>query len=257
MAELITRREGHIGWVIFSNPPKLNAVTYDMMSALPEAMARHDRDPQVRVIAFSGSGMRAFVSGADVQEFGATRGSAGATATYNHAMDEAYKAVSSARKPTLACIRGLCFGVGLSVALYCDMRVCSDDAEFGHQAVKLGMAISFPSIKRLVDTIGPAGATDMLFTGRRMPASEALGLRLVHRVYPAAELEAAFAGLAAEIAEGAPLSLVAVKMGVRAALGDVDLRDVKAATEACHASEDYKEGPRAFAEKRKPIFRGR
>lgn len=257
MAELITRREGQIGWIIFSNPPKLNAVTYDMMTALPDAMARLDRDPQVKVIAFGGSGMRAFISGADVKEFGATRGSAGATATYNHAMDETYKAVSSARKPTLACIRGMCFGVGVSVALYCDLRVCSDDAEFGHQAVKLGMAISFPSIKRLVDIVGPAGATDLLFTGRRMGAEEALALRLVHRVFPAAELEGAFAKLASEIAEGAPLSLVAAKMAIRGALGDADMRDVKASTDACHASEDYKEGPRAFAEKRKPIFRGR
>jgi enoyl-CoA hydratase/carnithine racemase len=257
MAELITRREGNIGWIIFSNPPKLNAVTYDMMSALPEAMARLDRDPQVKAIAFGGSGMRAFVSGADVKEFGATRGSAGATATYNNAMEEAYKSVSAARKPTLACIRGMCFGVGLSVALYCDMRVCSDDAEFGHQAAKLGMAISFPSIKRLVDIIGAGGATDMLFTGRRVPAAEALQMGLIHRVYPSAGLDSSFVALAAEIAEGAPLSHVATKMAIRSYLGDADMRDVKAAIEACHASEDYKEGPRAFAEKRKPNFRGR
>jgi enoyl-CoA hydratase/carnithine racemase len=257
MAELITRREGNIGWIIFSNPPKLNAVTYDMMSALPEAMARLDRDPQVKVIAFGGSGMRAFVSGADVKEFGATRGSAGATATYNHAMDEAYKAVSGARKPTLASIRGMCFGVGLSVALYCDLRACSEDAEFGHQAAKLGMAISFPSTKRLVDIAGPAVAADLLFTGRRVGAAEALSLRLVHRVFPVAELESSFSALAAEVAEGAPLSLIAVKMGIRGCLGEVDMRDVRAATEACHASEDYKEGPRAFSEKRKPNFRGR
>ena len=257
MAELITRREGQVGWVIFSNPAKLNAVTYDMMTALPEALARLDRDPQVKVIAFGGSGMRAFVSGADIKEFGATRGSAGATATYNHAMDEAYKAVSGARKPTLACIRGMCFGVGLSVALYCDLRICADDAEFSHQAARLGMAISFPSIKRLVDIVGAAGATDLLFTGRRMKADEAFALGLVHRVFPAAELEAAFAKLAGEVAEGAPLSLASFKMGIRGALGEVDMRDVKAATDACHASEDYKEGPRAFAEKRKPNFRGR
>jgi len=256
MPELITRREGNVGWIIFSNPPKRNAVTYEMMAALPEAMARLDRDPQVKVIALGGSG-RAFVSGADVKEFGATRGSAGATATYNHAMDEAYKALSGARKPTLASIHGVCFGVGLSFALYCDMRICADDAEFGHQAAKLGMAISVASTKRLMDIVGASVATDLLFTGRKVGAAEALALRLVHRVVAADEMEAAFSALAAEVAEGAPLSLAAAKMSIRGCLGEVDARDVRAATEAVHASEDYKEGPRAFAERRKPNFRGR
>jgi enoyl-CoA hydratase/carnithine racemase len=186
-----------------------------------------------------------------------TRGSASSVVTYNHAMEEAYKAVNSSRKPTLACIHGPCFGVGLSLALYCDMRVCSDDAQFSHTAAKLGLGVSYPSVKRLVDVIGPARAADVLFTGRKVGAAEALSLGLVNRVFPAAEVEAGFRELASEIADNAPLSIHASKISIRGTLAEADLHDVRMASEACHGSEDYVEGRKAFIEKRKPNFRGR
>jgi enoyl-CoA hydratase len=257
MPELITRREGATGWIIFSNPAKLNAVTYEMIGALPEAVGRLERDPHVKVIALGGDGEHAFVSGADISQFGAIRGSSSATATYNNAMDGAYRAISGARKPTLACIRGACFGAGLSLASYCDLRACSDDAEFAQLAPKLGLAVSYPSVRRLVHLIGPARAADILFTGRRVTGPEALDMGLVNRVFPAAELVERYAALIADIAEGAPLSLLSSKVSIRGVLGEADMRDVMAAADACHASEDYAEGRKAYTEKRKPTFRGR
>lgn len=258
MAELVTRRENAIGWILFSNPTRHNAVTYEMIVALPEAVARYERDPQVRVIALGGADERPVTPGADSSEFAATRGSV--ATTYIRAMEDAYQAIVNSRKPTLACMRGAWFGGGMSLALYCDMRMCADDAEFSQPGVRLGSALSYPSTKRLVDMIGPAHAADLLFTGRRVAAAEALALGLVNRVVPAAGLAAAFATLSAEIGENAPLSIAAAKIGIRAALLDpaqVEMRDVLAAIDAAHASEDALEGRKALAEKRKPVFRGR
>ena len=258
MAELVTRRENAIGWILFSNPTRHNAVTYEMIVALPEAVARYERDPQVRVIAFAGDEERAFVSGADVTEFAATRGSV--ATTYIRAMEEAYRAIVNARKATLACMRGAWFGGGMSLALYCDLRMCADDAEFSQPGVRLGSALSYPSTKRLVDMVGPGHAADLLFTGRRVAAAQALALGLVNRVVPATELSAAFAAMCAEIGENAPLSIAAAKIGIHAALlnpAQVEMRAVLAAIDAAHASEDALEGRKAYAEKRKPLFRGR
>ena len=257
IAELVTRREGTTGWIVFSNPPKLNAVTYEMIGALPETISRFERDPQVKVIALRGDGDQVFVAGADIGQFRTIRGSSASTATYNDAMDGAYRAVSGSRKPTLACIRGACFGVGMSLASYCDLRVCSEEAQFGHLAPKLGLAVSYPSVRRLVHLLGPARCADILFTGRSVTAAEALAMGLVNRVFPAAELDERFAALVADIAESAPMSLLSTKVSIRGALGEAEMRDIKVAADACHASEDCVEGRKAYMEKRKPVFRNR
>jgi enoyl-CoA hydratase/carnithine racemase len=259
MAELIVRREGTAGWIVFSNPQKHNAVAYEMIRALPEAISKLDRAAGLHVIGLTGDGPD-FVSGVDMSELGLTRGSIGATATYNAALEDAYGAIVRCRKPVLAAIRGACFGIGVSLAVYCDLRIAADDAIFAQLAARRGLGVSYSTVKRLVDLVGPAHAAEMLYTSRRYRAAEAGAIGLVNRVVAAAGLEHELAALCQMLSENAPLSITAAKHAIRAALADPghpDLREVQAAIDACHASEDYEEGRAAFHEKRKPKFKGR
>lgn len=260
MAELITRREGASGWVVFSNVAKHNAVTYGMWQALPEAVASFERDPEVRVIVMTGEGDKAFISGADISEFERARGSVEASASYNEAVAAGYQSVLECAKPTIARIRGICFGGGLGLAITCDMRICSDDARFSLPAARLGLGYSYASARRFVELVGPAYAAEILFTARRFDAGEALQMRLVNRVVPAADLERVMAEYVSMFADNAPLSVAAAKRSIAEALKDPesrDLRAVQAMIDACFASEDYREGRTAFMEKRRPKFRGR
>ena len=113
MAELITRRDGAVATVLFSNPAKMNAVTYDMWSAVPATLAALDADASVRVIVIAGDGDKAFISGADISQFEKLRGTAEAQAEYNKAVEQAYLAPMGCSKPVIARIRGICIGGGL------------------------------------------------------------------------------------------------------------------------------------------------
>jgi enoyl-CoA hydratase len=260
MAELKIRREGTTGWIIFSNLDKHNAMTYEMWRGLPEAIAAFDNDPDLRVIALTGDGEKAFVSGADISEFEAKRGSAEASAEYNRAGQAASEALFAARLPTIARIRGICFGGGLGIALGCDMRIAADDARFCIPAARLGLGYGYTGLKRLVDVVGPAYAAEIFATARRYDAKEALQMRLVNRVVPVSELDVTFNEYLKAIGENAPLTVAAALAAIDEAMKADQERDpgkVQAKVDRCFASEDYKEGRRAFMEKRKPVFKGR
>ena len=119
MAELITRREGAVGWIVFSNPARFNAMTFDMWRALPEALAAFDADTAVRLVVLSGEGEKAFVSGADISQFEQNRASEEARVAYNRAVEAAYLAPLLCAKPVVAQIRGICMGGGLGLAAAC------------------------------------------------------------------------------------------------------------------------------------------
>jgi enoyl-CoA hydratase/carnithine racemase len=260
MAELITRKESAVGWVIFSNPTKLNAVSHDMWMALPKAIAAFDADPEVRMIVITGDGDKAFISGADISQFEKARGSAEAQAIYNRAVVDAYEAPVLCSKPVVAKIRGICMGGGLGLAAACDVRIAAADAVFRMPAARLGLGYNFTGIKRFVQLLGAANTSDIFFSARKFDAADALGMGFVNRVVPVADLDREMAAYCELVAENAPLTMAAAKFAIRQTgldSGERDLEQAARMIEACFNSEDYREGRRAFMEKRKPNFQGK
>ncbi len=260
MAELITRKENAIGWVIFSNPTKFNALTYDMWTALPGVIATYDADPEVRLIAFTGDGEKSFVSGSDISQFETSRGDASGQATYEQAVVAALEAPRLCGKPTLAKIRGVCMGGGMGLAAACDVRIAAMNATFCMPASRRGLGYNFPSIQRLVHLIGASHASDIFFSARKFVAAEALAMGLVNRVVDAADLDREFMEYCTLISENAPLTIAAAKFSISQSILEVGKRDlgqIARKISSCFTSADYQEGQRAFLEKRKPNFQGR
>jgi enoyl-CoA hydratase len=180
--KLIGRKEGAIGWMIFNNPERRNAVSLDMWRAIPDVIAAFETDPEVRVVVFTGAGDKAFVSGADISQFEAERTDATAEARYSGASGAANAAMAGLSKPSIAMIRGYCIGGGLAVALQTDIRICETGSRFAIPAARLGLGYGFGGVKALIDIVGPAIAKEILFTARQFDAQEALRVGLVNRV---------------------------------------------------------------------------
>jgi len=257
--KMLSRKEGGVGYVIFNNPERHNAVSLEMWEAASEYLDDFANDKAVRVVVFSGAGGKAFVSGADISKFESERSSKEAIDRYNIAVDKANTAIYEFPKPTIAMIQGYCIGGGVGLALCCDMRICSDNSKFGVPAAKLGLGYGFKGIKKLVDVVGPSFAKEIFYTARQFTAAEAKDMGLVNRVVPAAELESYVKNYAETISGNAPLTVDAVKYIVSQTLTDESKRDLKKCDDLvaqCFASKDYIEGRTAFMEKRKPQFTG-
>jgi enoyl-CoA hydratase len=258
--KLVARKDGALGWLIFDNPERRNALTLDMWQGIPEVLRAFDADPEVRVVIIAGAGDKAFVSGADISQFESARSNSEADGRYSGFTDAAFGALERVSKPTIAMIRGFCIGGGLAVALSCDLRIAADDAKFGIPAARLGLGYGFEGVRKLVSVVGPAYASEVLFTARHIDAVDALRMGLVNKVVSVAELEPAARNYATVIAANAPLTIRASKLAIKESLKDPEKRKLpalEAAVAACFESEDFAEGRRAFLEKRKPRFQGK
>lgn len=257
--KMLSRKEGGVGYVTFNNPERHNAVSLEMWEAASSYLEDFKNDKNVRVVVFNGAGGKAFVSGADISKFESERSNKEAIDRYNIAVDAANTAIYEFPKPTIAMIQGYCIGGGVGLALCCDMRICSDNSKFGVPAAKLGLGYAFKGIKKLVDVVGPSFAKEIFYTARQFTAAEAVTMGLVNRSVPAEELESYVKNYAETISGNAPLTVDAVKFIVGETVkpsAERDLKKCAALVDACFASEDYKEGRKAFMEKRKPVFKG-
>jgi enoyl-CoA hydratase/carnithine racemase len=257
---LLARVEDGVGWLTYNNPARLNALSMSMQQAVPGVLEAFGADDDVRVVVMTGAGGKAFVSGADISEFGEKRTSVEARAEYDAAAAAAGRAWASVEKPVLAMIQGYCIGGGLLTAMGADIRICSAGSQFGVPAAKLGLGYGYGGVQQLMGLVGPAWAAEILFSARRLGDREALDIGLVNRVVPVEELEAAVRELAAQIAANAPLTVKTCKAALREARKDPAQRDldrVAQMVEACFRSEDYREGQAAFLEKRPARFQGR
>jgi enoyl-CoA hydratase/carnithine racemase len=251
------RVDGSTGWLVLNRPERRNALNSAMWAAIPRLMTALAEHPDVRVIVIRGAGAEAFAAGADISEFGETRNDSFAAAEYERLNGEAFAAIRGAARPVIAMVQGFCIGGGLALALAADLRISDGSGLFALPPARLGLAYPLDGLRDLVATVGAATAKQMIFTARRLPAEEALALGLIDCL--ATDIEAETAALCAEIAAGAPLTITHAKRAIdliAARPGHEDEEVVSGLAARCFNSADYAEGRAAFAEKRKPVFKG-
>jgi len=260
VAAIKTIRCGPVAEIVLANPRRRNAITFQMWCDLATQMNALAEDDTVRLAVVRGEGDKAFSAGADISEFAQWRSEPDKLATYNEATLCGMSALEYFPKPTIAAIRGFCIGGGLELALACDIRLCSDGAEFAITPARLGLGYDLHDTEYLVRRLGADATREILFTARRYNPMEAQRLGIVSRHAASDNFDAMLEEYTSQIAANAPLTIKASKVIIREALKtqserNIDLCDQLVQT--CYASEDYKEGRAAFAEKRQPVFTGK
>ena len=258
--KIISIKEGGIGWLIFNNPERRNAVSQEMSEAAGKVLQDFAVDPAVRVVILRGAGDKAFISGGDISKFEQQSATPELRAQWEKVKADTRDLLYTIDKPTIAMIRGFCLGGGLAYALNCDIRICSDNSTFGIPAAKLSIGYGAEGIRQLMDLVGPSAAKEILYTARQYNAGEALRMGLVNQVVPEAELESHTRAYAAVIAGNAPLAILNAKTAVNELVKDPAQRDmalVARRADAATGSQDHIEGRKAFLEKRKPVFTGK
>lgn len=257
LENVLIEKRGRVAIITINRPDKLNALNIATRGDILAAFDELEKDDDVRVVVVTGSGEKAFIAGADINEF------AGMSAIKQRAVMKgrrAFDAVEDFPKPVIAMINGFALGGGCELAMACDIRVASSKAKLGQPEIKLGIIPGGGGTQRLTRLVGEGKAMELMLTGDMISAEEAKQLGLVNHVFAPEELEAKTMELANRIAELSPVALAMAKASVKNAArmnlregldSEVDLFAL------CFSSEDKEEGVRAFIEKRKAEFKGR
>ncbi len=242
------------------NPERRNALDHEILDSLAETLPRLDRGIQTRCLLITGA-PPVFSAGYDIATIPDETFERDAEALVAHPFHAAMEALARYPWPTLAAINGHCLGGGLELAITCDLRICAAGAKLGMPPAKLGLVYGHTGLRKFLDTVGLARTKELFLTGRNFEAARAEDIGLVHEVVAAERLEETAVELAAEIAANAPLSMRGNKNAIETlnrnpVLNRQQEAGLIALRESCFASEDLREGVRAFAEKRRPQWRG-
>lgn len=254
---LITRKKENIGWIIINRPEKLNALNAVTIKELHRAFLLFEEDPDVRAVILTGSGEKAFVAGADINELAQLDFAAGKE--YALEGQELTRLIENFKKPVIAAINGYALGGGTELALACHMRIASEMAKMGQPEVKLGLIPGFGGTQRLTRLVGKGKAMELILSGKIIDANESFQIGLVNMVVPPGDLLPVCLDIAKEIINNGPLALEyaieAINKGMDQALDGGLLLEAELFGKAC-STEDSKEGTKAFLEKRKADFKG-
>ena len=259
---IIYEVKNQIAFVTFNRPESMNAVNRQMTRDLVEACRQVEEDSGIRIAIFTGSGDRAFSAGMDLKERAETAFSPieRRNQKLTQTIHTQSRAIGVMTKPTIAAIRGYCVGGGLEMALACDLRVAAEDAKLGLTEVKRGLIPGAGGTQRLTRAVGITKALEICLTGDTVSGSEAQRLGLVNIAVPGTDVMKAAEDLAGRILEGAPMSVMfikeAIKKGIELPLEE-GLRLEADLSALVGMTDDAKEGPRAFAEKRAPVWKGK
>jgi enoyl-CoA hydratase/carnithine racemase len=244
-----------------NNPEKRNPLDHEVLAAIAAALPNLAEGIETRCVIITGTG-RAFSAGYDIGAIPDGSFERDAEALVAHPFQAAMDAVSAHPYPVVAALNGHCLGGGLELAVRCDLRVCAERAKLGMPPAKLGLIYSHTGLERFIDVVGVARTRELFLTGRNLDAARAERVGLVNWTVPDDEVEAFSLDLAAEVAANAPLSVTGNKLAIEtlsqfSRLTPEQERELIELRESCFVSEDFREGIAAFAEKRKPRWRGR